>query len=257
MMDAAPEVRPDLPPEAEAEIAALVARAARANGPVIRALNSVGGSLESRAGALPVKLRGALDAGMAGLLEGAYRAAGAVGAIPQVPAASDWTHRVVAAAGGVLGGMGGIGSAMIELPATITLIFGAMQRAASREGFDPASQEVRLLCLDIFGSGGPGRADDGVNTAYLGTRLSVNGVTLQALILQVAPGVAVVLGRKLAGQAVPVLGAAAGAGINYAYMGYYEEMARVRFALKRLAAAHGEDPVLAAWRARALPLLKG
>ena len=99
MMDAAPEVRPDLPPEAEAEIAALVARAARANGPVIRALNSVGGSLESRAGALPVKLRGALDAGMAGLLEGAYRAAGAVGAIPQVPAASDWTHRVVAAAG--------------------------------------------------------------------------------------------------------------------------------------------------------------
>ena len=250
MMDAAPEVRPDLPPEAEAEIAALVARAARANGPVIRALNSVGGSLESRAGALPVKLRGALDAGMAGLLEGAYRAAGAVGAIPQVPAASDWTHRVVAAAGGVLGGMGGIGSAMIELPATITLIFGAMQRAASREGFDPASQEVRLLCLDIFGSGGPGRADDGVNTAYLGTRLSVNGVTLQALIQQVAPGVAVVLGRKLAGQAVPVLGAAAGAGINYAYMGYYEEMARVRFALKRLAASHGEDPVLAAWRAR-------
>ncbi len=49
MMDAAPEVRPDLPPEAEAEIAALVARAARANGPVvIRALNGVGGSLESR-----------------------------------------------------------------------------------------------------------------------------------------------------------------------------------------------------------------
>ncbi len=102
----------------------------------------------------------------------AYRAAGAVGAIPQVPAASDWTPGVVAAAGGVLGGMGGIGSAMIELPATITLIFGAMQRAASREGFDPASQEVRLLCLDIFGSGGPGRADDGVNTAYLGTRLA-------------------------------------------------------------------------------------
>lgn len=254
MTDALPEVHPELPATAEVEIAGLVTRASRANGPVIRALNSVGGSLESKAGALPAGMRRALDAGMTGLLEGAYRTAGAVGSMRQVPEAGDWTHRVAAAAGGALGGLGGIGTAMVELPATIALIFGAMQRAAAREGFDPASEEVRMLCLDIFGAGGPGRGDDGVNTAFLGTRLSVNGVTVQALIRQVAPGVAAALGRKLAGQAVPVLGAAAGAAINYAYMSYYEEMARVRFALKRLSEIHGEEAVLSAWRSRALPL---
>ncbi|MCV2868013.1 EcsC family protein [Defluviimonas sp. WL0002] len=256
MTDDTPLTSPRLPMDAEAEIEALVKRAAKAHGPVIKALNSVGGSLESQAGALPDTFRRALDAGVVGLLENAYRAAGAVGAIPKLPEARDWTHRVAAAAGGALGGLGGLGSAMVELPATITLIFSAMQRAAAREGFDPASAEVRMLCLDIFGSGGPGRADDGVNTAFLGTRLSVNGVTLQTLIQRIAPGVAAILGRKLAGQAVPVLGAAAGAGINYAYMSYYEEMARVRFALKRLADTHGEDEVLTAWRSRALPLAK-
>jgi hypothetical protein len=76
------------------------------------------------------------------------------------------------------------------------------------------------------------------------------------MIRKVAPAVAATLGRKLAGQAVPVLGAAAGAGINYAFMAHYQDMARVRFALKRLAMTHGEDAVLAAWRCRALPLAR-
>lgn len=256
MDDMPAPLHPGLPPEVEAEIAALVARAARAHGPVMRALNAVGGSLESRAAMLPQPLRRMLDSGMAGLLEGAYRTAGAFGAVPQMPPAGDWTHRVAAVTGGALGGLGGLGTALVELPATIALIFGAMQREASRAGFDPASAEVRLLCLDIFGAGGPGNADDGVNTAFVAARLSVNGVTVQAMIRQVAPAVAATLGRKLAGQAVPVLGAAAGAGINYAFMAHYQDMARVRFALKRLAMTHGEDAVLAAWRCRALPLAR-
>lgn len=256
MRDDLPMARPGLPPEAVTEIATLVQRAAKAHGPVMRALNSVGGSLEGRASALPPGVRRTMESGMAGLLEAAYRTAGAVGSVPNLPAAGDWTHRVAAAAGGALGGVGGLGSALVELPATIALIFGAMQRAAAREGFDPASEEVRLLCLDIFGSGGPGRADDGVNTAFLTTRLTVNGVTVQAMIQQVAPPVAAALGRKLAGQVVPVLGAVTGAGINFAFMSYYQEMARVRFALKRLASVHGEEEVLAAWRERALPLAR-
>ena len=43
------------------------------------------------------------------------------------------------------------------------------------------------------------------------------------------------LGPKLAAQMVPVLGAVAGGGINYIYSGYYQEMAHVHFALRRLA----------------------
>ena len=58
---------------------------------------------------------------------------------------------------------------------------------------------------------------------------------MQNLIAQVAPKLGIVLGQKLAAQAVPVLGAVAGAATNYVYSGYYREMARVHFSLRRLA----------------------
>ncbi|MEP1520561.1 MAG: EcsC family protein, partial [Ascidiaceihabitans sp.] len=46
---------------------------------------------------------------------------------------------------------------------------------------------------------------------------------------------AVVLGQKLAAQAVPVLGAVAGAATNYAYTSYYTDIAHVHFGLRKLA----------------------
>ena len=58
---------------------------------------------------------------------------------------------------------------------------------------------------------------------------------MQAVIAKVAPRLAVVLGQKLAAQAVPVLGAVAGAATNYAYTSYYEDMAHVHFGLRKLA----------------------
>ena len=65
--------------------------------------------------------------------------------------------------------------------------------------------------------------------------MTVTGVALQRLISRVAPRLATVLGQKLAAQTVPLLGAAAGAATNYAYTGYYGEMAHVHFGLRRLA----------------------
>jgi uncharacterized protein (DUF697 family) len=58
---------------------------------------------------------------------------------------------------------------------------------------------------------------------------------LQKLAAWVAPRLAVVLGQKIAAQAVPVIGAATGAATNYAYLNYYREMAGVHFGLRRLA----------------------
>ncbi len=238
-----------MPPEARAEIAALARRLSRANGPVMRAMNAVGGRLETRIAALPVRVRKVLDSGTAELLEGAYRAAGLIGSHPRVPASGAWGHRVAVATGGAIGGFGGIGSALIELPATVTLFFSAMQKVAGEHGFDPRSEATRLTCLEIFGAGGPLADDDGVNTSFFSARLAVNGATVQAVIRQVAPSLAVVLGRKLASQAVPVLGAAAGAGINLAFLGYYRDMAHVRFGLLRLADRHGAEAVAEEFRA--------
>jgi hypothetical protein len=48
---------------------------------------------------------------------------------------------------------------------------------------------------------------------------------------------------------VPVLGAAAGAGTNYAFMDYYTRVAQVHFRLRALARIHGEEAVLTAFHA--------
>lgn len=231
------------------EIRALARRAHGANGPLMRFLNKFGGQVENQLELLPGGLRDGIEGLAAQLLEQSYRAAARIGGTRVVPKADGRLHRLAAMASGAAGGAAGLASAVVELPATVTLIFGAMQKVAAEYGYDPQSEEVRLLCLDILGSGGPGRQDDGVNTTFLGARLGITGTTLSAIIARVAPRFGAVLGQKLASQAVPVLGAAAGAGVNYLFMDYYQEMARVRFGLKRLAETHGEAVVLAAFRA--------
>ncbi len=241
----------ELPDAALVEIAALARRAKKANGPLIRAFNRLGGGVETQMAALPPKLRGLLENGTEGLLSHTYRAAGAVGALKAVPATGDWAHRVAAASGGALGGFGGLATAAVELPATVALFFGAMQKIGAEYGYDPRSEQARLICLEIFGSGGPFAADDGVNTGFIGSRLAMNSGAVQAVIRRIAPAVAALLGRKLASQAVPLIGAAAGAGLNLAFLAYFRDMARVRFGLQRLADAHGAQAVEAQFRAEA------
>ena len=72
-------------------------------------------------------------------------------------------------------------------------------------------------------------------------RLTVTGSAVHGLIAKVAPRLAVPLGQKLAAQAVPVIGAAAGAATNYVFTSYYQDVARVQFGLMRLGAQTGED----------------
>jgi uncharacterized protein (DUF697 family) len=74
-----------------------------------------------------------------------------------------------------------------------------------------------------------------VEIAFLSARMALSGTAMQAIIARVAPRLATVLGQKLAAQAVPVLGAVAGAATNYAYTSYYTDMAHVHFGLHRLA----------------------
>lgn len=243
-----------LPEALDTAVRELARTARRADGPVVRALNGLGGHVERWFAALPAGSRKSIDAMARTLLGQLYAGAGAVGG--HAPRTGDWGHRLTAAATGAAGGAAGLPSAVVELPATVMVMFAAMQREASRAGFDPQSAEVRLACIEIFGSGGPGSRDDGVNTAFLGARLGMNGAALQTVITRALPAFSGMLGRSLAGKAVPVIGAVAGAGINFAFTGYYQDLARVRFGLMRLAEEYGAEQVRRAFRAemaRSLP----
>lgn len=240
-------VPPVLPLQQEErdKVLALARRQQHANGLLMQAINFVGGQVEDTLKLLPQGARGQIDDAARKALAKSYdlAATSRTGRLGQT-AQSDAAHKVMATISGAIGGVGGLPTALAELPVATTMIFRAVQGVAAQYGEDPTSAETRMECLAVFGAGGHGEADDGVDTAFIGARLSLSGAALNTLIARVAPRFAAVLSQKLASQAVPLLGAAAGAGTNYAFTQYYVEMAHVHFGLRALARDHGEAAVL-------------
>lgn len=231
-------------PDTSARIAALAQRQHRANGVLMKAVNFVGGQFEDTLKLLPKGARAQVDEAARSALRHSYDVAaqsrsGRLAALVN----TDRMHKVMTTMSGAIGGMGGLPTALAELPVATTLIFRAVQGVAETYGEDPNAPATRMECLAVFGAGAPGPEDDGVDTAFLGARLGLTGAALQSLIARVAPRFATILSQKLASQAVPVLGAAAGAGTNYAFTDYYVEMAHVHFGLRQIARDHGDDAV--------------
>jgi hypothetical protein len=230
-----------VPPPLEAEIAALAHRFRRANGPVMQVANRLGDALERQISLVPDAVRGQLETAAERALGLAYAAA------VRTPDLGPRGQLAAVMATGAAGGAGGLPTALAELPVTVALILNAVRAEARAAGLDPDAPGLREECLRVFGAGSPLAVDDGVNTSFLTARLALTGPAVQNLIRTVAPKLAVVLGQKLAAQAVPVLGAMTGAALNVAFLGYYREMARIRFALLKLAEVHGPEVVLAAF----------
>lgn len=266
------DVNPENPPApldeaARDEIAALAGRQEKAGGLLMRAVNMVGSGVEDGLRMLPRAVRAQVDRAAERALLRSYDAAARSRALPGRAGliaglvAGDRMHKAVAAASGALGGLGGLPTALAELPVATTIIFRAVQGVAEENGEDPQSPETRMECLRVFGAGGAApkgeaRGEDGLNTSFLGARLSLTGVGINRLVARIAPRFGAVISQKLASGAVPLIGAAAGAGTNLAFTGYYVEMAHVHFGLRRLARLHGEGAVLDEFH-RALAEAKG
>ncbi|WP_136645828.1 EcsC family protein [Tabrizicola sp. YIM 78059] len=236
-----------LAPDLSAEIAELARCHVRANGPFMRLVTRLGGKLEDQLKLVPESFRDQLDRATARALEVSY------GLASRAPDMGGRAPLAAVVASGAAGGAGGIASALAELPVTVTLILTAIRAEARAAGFDPDDPAIRAECLRVFGAGSPLAQDDGVNTSFFTARLTLTGQAVQNLIASVAPRLAAALGQKLAAQAVPVLGALSGAALNAAFLNYYREIARIRFALLRLAGVHGAETVLAAFRAAVEP----
>lgn len=242
------EINPANPPTplddaARIEIRRLAARQRKANGVLMKAINFVGGQVEDGLNKLPSGTRDQIDelarVALRQSFDVAHKSRQGVGR----NLGSDRMHKILGTLSGALGGFGGLPTAIAELPVATTVIFRAVHHVAVEYGEDPDAEATRMQCLAVFGAGGPGSDDDGVNTAFISARLSISGAAVNGLIRAVAPRFAAVLSQKLATQAVPILGAAAGAGTNYAFVDYYVAMAHVHFGLRKLAREHGEQSV--------------
>ncbi|WP_299724502.1 EcsC family protein [uncultured Tateyamaria sp.] len=223
--------RPPIDPDTEIE--RLARRYKAAGGMGIQVLNTLGTQADGLLDRLPAPVRAQLDAATRAALLQAMSAASQSRRL--VPDQAEWLNSAVSTAMGAAGGFGGLPTALAELPVTTTLLLRVIEGVAVEHGFDPEADSVRFDCVQVFAAAGPLAHDDGSDLAFLSARVALTGAAMQAIIARVAPRLAVVMGQKLAAQAVPVLGAVAGAATNYAYTSYYTDVAHVHFGLRRLA----------------------
>ncbi|WP_050603212.1 EcsC family protein [Ruegeria sp. 6PALISEP08] len=219
--------------DTDAELDRLADHYRSAGGAGVKLLNKLGGSAESLLEKLPEPVRHGLTGATEQALWLAMHAA--QGSRRAVPDQQPWVNTAVTTAMGAAGGLGGVSTSLMELPATTTMLLRAIQGAAAREGFDPSAENVKFDCVRVLSAAGPLSHDDGADLGFFSVRLTLTGPAMQRLIAAVAPRFSIVLGQKLAAQSVPVLGALAGGGTNYVYTRYYQQIARVHFGLRRLA----------------------
>jgi EcsC family protein len=230
ILDPAPELADA---QIEAEIQRLAQQYRSASGVGLNLLNMLGGQAENLLDRLPSPVRSGLDGATHQALTLAMQAASqSRKAVPDQPT---WVNTAVGTAMGAAGGFAGLPGALVELPVTTALLLRSIQGVALDLGFDPDADSVKFDCIRVFAAAGPLEQDDGADLGFVSLRLSLSGGAMQKLIATVAPKLSIALGQKLAAQAVPVLGAATGAGVNYVYLGYYQRVAGVHFGLRKLA----------------------
>lgn len=224
-------------PTIHSEIDRLARRYMNAGGIAMDLLNAVGGRAEGLIEKLPAPVRNRMDGITHGALNRAFDAASRSRGM--LRDRGDWFNRALSTASGAAGGLAGFAGAAIEMPITVTLLLRAIMDIAAEHGFAPDSDQARREALHVFASAGPLAQDEGADLGLLAARMTITGQTVQTLIAKVAPKLSASLAQKLAAQAVPILGAVAGATINYSFTRYYQEIARVQFGLMRLSEETG------------------
>lgn len=192
---------------------------------------------------------------------------------------NQWMAGLAGAAGGAFG------PAVLaaELPVSTVLILRSVADIARSQGEDLQKMESRLACLEVFAldagdtsafrGASAGRKDDRPATTdaseigYFAVRAAmakqVAGATkylagakvidhaappLVRLIGEIGKRFGVVVGQKVAAQAVPVIGAIGGALINSYFIDHYQDIARAHFTIRRLERKHGTFSVQRVYR---------
>ncbi len=173
-------------------------------------------------------------------------------------------HRALAVASGAAGGLFGLTSIAVELPVSTLIILRSIADIARNEGEELSDPAVALACLEVFAIGS-GSQDTGVlKSGYFATRalmgktvgeaaqfVAANGLgdasapALVRLISQIGSRFGIIVSEKLAAQAVPVIGAAAGATVNYAFLEHFQSLAFGHFTVRRLERQYGHEVVRA------------
>ncbi|MBW8270795.1 EcsC family protein [Caldovatus sp. SYSU G05006] len=251
---------PGLPDAARAELSGAVA-ALEGTSLAVRLAALVGTPIEALKARLPGPAQALLDAALRRALAGAMAAAlRSDPARTPLPVSSAWFHRGLAAASGAAGGALGLAGTLLELPFATTLLLRQIAAVAAEQGEDLRRPEAAAECLKVFALGGRDPYDDAAESGYFAVRIALAealrgaagrsaGAMLPGFLGAVAARFGGPVALKVSAQAAPIVGAAAGAAVNLAFLEHFRSVARGHFTVRRLERAHGAALVRAAYEA--------
>ena len=169
------------------------------------------------------------------------------------PSASELLHKLAVTGTGAAGGAFGVSALALELPLSTTVMLRSIADIARSEGEDLSAPDAKLACLAVFALGGRAASADASESAYYIARVSLANAVSEAaqhlmskhaikgaappllnLIQKVAARFSLQVSEKAAAQAIPIIGAAGGAVLNWLFISHYQQMARGHFTIRRL-----------------------
>ena len=228
---------------------------------LMRALNTVGTPIDSGLALLPESYQSKVSAAVQKALQIAVKAnLRTLRTDKRSFPSSNLTYKLVTGISGATGGFFGIAGFTTDLLISTKFMMRSIMDIARSQGEDVHEISTQLACLQVFALGGTSEHDDELDTSYYATRAALHTAMNQTstyiaengtkkiietlasqtaapigkLINQIAAKFSVQVSEKFAVQAIPVIGAAAGASINILFITHFQKMATGHFTLIRL-----------------------
>jgi hypothetical protein len=205
-------------------------------------VNAAGRFLMNNSGFSARKL---VEMSLSALYDAATRGMDTVALAEEVAAASAGRrHKLVSTITGAATGFMGAPGMIVDIPLTTGLMLRSIAGIARSYGEDPATPEGRRACLEVFALSEHRDGADG-QAGYWAARAALSRLAIDGFVRRVATILGVSFSQKLMARAIPVVGAVAGGSLNYAFMDYYQQMARVHFTLRAVERRYDPEMVRA------------
>lgn len=176
--------------------------------------------------------RKVVELSLARLYDAATRGMDTVSLAEEVAAtAAGRRHKLISTMSGAATGFMGVPGMLLDIPLTTGLMLRSIAGIARSYGEDPETEEGRRACLEVFALSEHRDGPEG-QAGYWAARAALSNLAIDGFLRQVAATLGLNFSRKVFSRLVPVVGAAAGGALNYAFMDYYQQMARVHFTLR-------------------------
>ena len=171
-------------------------------------------------------------------------------------------HKLAVAATGGAGGFFGFAGLAVEIPISTTLMLRSIADIARSQGESLADVETKLECMQVLALGGKSEADDNADSGYYVTRalltrsmteaaefiakkgfIEEGAPVLVRFFANISSRFGLQISKKVAAQAVPVIGAISGAALNTIFLDHFQDMATGHFIVRKLERIHGKDTI--------------